>query len=102
MRFTAGLPIIGSCWPSIIRLTGTPRPSRHSEEWSRVVCLFELNIVYLRAIKAGVTDDDITQVEGISPSDVVAASSFDRVQENAAITISSKPLSADISLSNAT
>jgi multidrug efflux system membrane fusion protein len=43
----------------------------------------------------------MTQVEGINPGDVVATSSFDRLQESATVTISSEPLPADISLPNA-
>jgi multidrug efflux system membrane fusion protein len=46
----------------------------------------------LHNIKLGVTDNGLTQVEGINPGDVVANSSFDKLQDNSKVTItSSKP-----------
>ena len=47
--------------------------------------------------KLGVTDNGLTQVEGINPGDVVANSSFDKLQDNSKVTIassSSKPPTA--------
>ena len=42
------------------------------------------------------TDNGLTQVEGINPGDVVANSSFDKLQDNAKVTIAtdSKPPAA--------
>jgi membrane fusion protein, multidrug efflux system len=48
-----------------------------------------------------VTDGNITEVEGINPGDVLADSSFDKLQDNARVTISSKPVPASTSGSNA-
>jgi multidrug efflux system membrane fusion protein len=48
----------------------------------------------MRAIKPGVTDAGATQVEGINPGDVVASSGFDKLQDNAAVVVSSNPVSA--------
>ena len=39
--------------------------------------------------------DDVTQVEGINPGDVVANSSFDKLQDNATVVISNTPASAN-------
>jgi membrane fusion protein, multidrug efflux system len=51
------------------------------------------NVAHLRNIKAGVTDNGLTQVEGINPGETVADSSFDKLQNNAKVTVvSSKPL----------
>jgi multidrug efflux system membrane fusion protein len=43
-----------------------------------------------------VTDNGLTQVEGINPGDVVANSSFDKLQDNSKVTIAtdSKPPAA--------
>ncbi len=45
------------------------------------------NVVHLRNVKTGVTDGGFTQVDGINPGDVVANSSFDKLQDNAKITL---------------
>jgi multidrug efflux system membrane fusion protein len=59
------------------------------------VYLIQDNVAHLRNIKQGVTDNGLTQVEGINPGDVVANSSFDKLQDNAKITLASnKPPAA--------
>ena len=55
----------------------------------------------MRSVKPGVTDGGVTQVEGINPGDVVANSSFDKLQDNAAVVISNKPAPASTSGSSA-
>ena len=52
------------------------------------VYLIQNNSTHLRTIKPGVTDGGMTQVDGINPGDVVANSSFDKLQENTAVTVS--------------
>jgi multidrug efflux system membrane fusion protein len=42
----------------------------------------------MRAVKPGVTDGGMTEVEGINPGDVVANSSFDKLQNNTAVVVS--------------
>jgi multidrug efflux system membrane fusion protein len=51
------------------------------------VYVIENNVAHTRSVKTGVTDGGITQVEGINPGDVVANSSFDKLQDNVAVTI---------------
>jgi membrane fusion protein, multidrug efflux system len=58
------------------------------------VYVIQENVAHLRNIKPGVTDNGMTQVEGINPGDVVANSSFDKLQDNAKVTIASKPPAA--------
>ena len=41
------------------------------------------NFAHLRSVKPGVTDGGVTQIDGINPGDVVANSSFDKLQDNA-------------------
>jgi membrane fusion protein, multidrug efflux system len=54
------------------------------------VYVIQNNIAHLHTIKPGVTDGGLTQVDGINPGDVVANSSFDKLQENTAVVISNK------------
>jgi multidrug efflux system membrane fusion protein len=57
------------------------------------VYIIQDNIAHLRTINAGVTDAGVTQVTGIGPGDVVANSSFDKLQDNAKVAVSNKPAS---------
>jgi membrane fusion protein, multidrug efflux system len=43
---------------------------------------------HLQPITVGVTDGDITQVTGINPGDVLATSSFDKLQDGSQVTLS--------------
>jgi multidrug efflux system membrane fusion protein len=54
------------------------------------VYVIQNNIAHMRSIKPGVTDGGLTQVDGINPGDVVANSSFDKLQDNTAVVISNK------------
>jgi multidrug efflux system membrane fusion protein len=54
------------------------------------VYVIQNNIAHLRTIKPGVTEGGLTQADGINPGDVVANSSFDKLQENTAVVISNK------------
>jgi membrane fusion protein, multidrug efflux system len=53
------------------------------------VYLIQQNVAHLRNVKTGVTDNGTTQVDGINPGDVVANSSFDKLQDNSKVTVSS-------------
>ena len=61
------------------------------------VYVIQNNVAHTRSIKPGVTDGGVTQVEGINPGDVVANSSFDKVQDNTAVVVSNKPAPAGAS-----
>jgi len=50
------------------------------------VYVIQNNVAHIRSIKPGVTDGGVTQVEGINPEDIVATSSFDKLQDNVAVT----------------
>jgi membrane fusion protein, multidrug efflux system len=54
------------------------------------VYVIQNNVAHMRSIKPGVTDGGLTQVEGISPGDVVANSSFDKLQDNTAVAVPGK------------
>jgi len=65
------------------------------------VYVIQSNFAHMRSIKSGVTNGGVTQVDGLNPGDVVANSSFDKLQDNAAVVISNKPVSASTSGSKA-
>jgi len=56
------------------------------------VYLLQDNFAHMRSVTPGVTNGGVTQVEGVGPGDVVATSSFDKLQDKAAVVISSKPV----------
>ncbi len=49
------------------------------------------NTAHMRTIKTGVTDSGTAQVTGINPGDVLATSSFDKLQDNSKVVISKTP-----------
>lgn len=58
------------------------------------VYVLQNNVAHMRSVKTGVVDGDTTQVTGIEPGDVLANSSFDKLQDNSKVEISNKPLPA--------
>jgi len=58
------------------------------------VYIIQNNYAHLRTVKPGVTDTGLTQVDGINPGDVVANSSFDKLQDNVAVVVSNTPVQA--------
>jgi multidrug efflux system membrane fusion protein len=54
------------------------------------VYVIQNNTAHIRSIKTGVTNGGVTQVDGINPGDVVANSSFDKLQDNTAVVVSNK------------
>ena len=65
------------------------------------VYLVQSNFAHMVSVKPGITNGGVTQVEGINPGDVVANSSFDKLQDKIAVVISNKPVTASTSGSNA-
>ena len=55
------------------------------------VYVIQDNVAHMRVIQPGVTDAGTTEVTGIAPGDVLANSSFDKLQDNAKVVVSSKP-----------
>jgi membrane fusion protein, multidrug efflux system len=65
------------------------------------VYVIQNNIAHMHNIQAGVTDGNTTQVTGINPGDVLADSSFDRLQDKSKIVVSRTPIPANTSGSSA-
>jgi multidrug efflux system membrane fusion protein len=61
---------------------------------SAFVYVIQNNTAQIRTIKPGVSDSGMTAVEGINPGDVVADSSFDKLQNNSKIVVSKQPVPA--------
>jgi multidrug efflux system membrane fusion protein len=55
------------------------------------VYVLQDNTAHMRTIKPGVTDGGITQATGVAPGDVLANSSFDKLQDNSKVVISANP-----------
>jgi multidrug efflux system membrane fusion protein len=66
---------------------------QHNGQASYVYVL-QNNTAHMRSIKQGVTDGGTTEVEGINPGDVLANSSFDKLQDNSKIVLAEKPIVA--------
>ena len=65
------------------------------------VYVIQDNVAHLQNVKTGVTDNGLTQVEGINAGDVVANSSFDKLQDNAKVVVSKTPVPQSTQGSNA-
>jgi multidrug efflux system membrane fusion protein len=65
------------------------------------VYVLQDDVAHMRSITQGVTDGNTAAVTGINPGDVLANSSFDKLQDNAKVNISSKPIPASTSGSSA-
>jgi membrane fusion protein, multidrug efflux system len=59
------------------------------------------NAAHMKSIKPGVTDAGMTEVTGINPGDVLANSSFDKLQDNSKVVVSGKPAGATTTGSSA-
>jgi membrane fusion protein, multidrug efflux system len=65
------------------------------------VYVLQDNVAHMRSVKPGVTEGNTTELTGINPGDVVADSSFDKLQDNSKVVVSSKPIPANTSGSSA-
>lgn len=59
------------------------------------------NVAHLVDVKQGVTDNGITAVTGVNPGDVIADSSFQKLQDGSQVAISKTPIPASASGTNA-
>jgi multidrug efflux system membrane fusion protein len=65
------------------------------------VYVIQNNSAHMRSVKPGVTNTGMTQVDGINPGEVVANSSFDKLQDNVPIVVSGAPAPGTPSRSDA-
>jgi membrane fusion protein, multidrug efflux system len=57
------------------------------------VYVIQDDVAHMRGVKPGVANGGVTQVDGINPGDVVADSSFDKLQDNVKVVVSNTPVS---------
>jgi len=60
------------------------------------VYVIQDNTAHMRNVKPGVTEGMTTEVTGVNPGDVVADSSFDKLQDKAKIIVSKQPMPTSI------
>ena len=65
------------------------------------VYVIQNNTAHLQNIKPGTEDNGVTAVTGINPNDVLANSSFERLQDKAPVKVTNAPLPASSSETNA-
>jgi multidrug efflux system membrane fusion protein len=65
------------------------------------VYVIQNNSAHMRSVKPGVTNAGMTQVDGINSGDVVANSSFDKLQDNVPVVVSGTPAPNGLPRSNA-
>ena len=82
-------------------VTLAPSSTMQQNGQASFVYVIQNNVAHLRNIKVGVTDGGQTQVTGIGPGDVLANSSFEKLQDNSPVVISSTPVQSNPSGSNA-
>jgi multidrug efflux system membrane fusion protein len=66
------------------------------------VYVIQNNVAHMRSVKPGVTDGGITQVDGLNPGEVVANSSFDKLQDNSPVAVGGAPAPASTGGSKST
>jgi multidrug efflux system membrane fusion protein len=72
-------------------VTLVPSSTVQQNGQSSFVYVIQDNVTHMRSVKPGVTNGGMTQVEGVSPGDVLANSSFDKIQDNAKVVVSNNP-----------
>jgi membrane fusion protein, multidrug efflux system len=79
---------------TIHRATLIPASAIQHNGQTAFVYVLQDNTAHMRTVKTGVTDGGLTLVTGINPGDVLANSSFDKLQDNAKVVISGQPAPA--------
>ena len=76
-------------------VTLVPASAVQQNGQSAFVYVIQDNVVHAHPVKAGVTDSGLTQVDSINPGDVVANSSFDKLQDNAKVQVQAPAAAPD-------
>ena len=72
-------------------VTAVPNSAIQQNGDQSYVYVINNNIASQRNVKVGITDSGMTQVEGINPGDVVANSSFEKLQNNSKVIVTKTP-----------
>jgi membrane fusion protein, multidrug efflux system len=76
---------------TLLGVTLIPASAIQQNGQASFVYVIQNDVAHMRSIKPGVTDAGVTQVDGINPGDVVANSSFDKLQDNAKVAVNGAP-----------
>ena len=69
-------------------VTLVPTSAIQQNAQASFVYVIQNNVAHRRSVKRGVTEGNVAQVEGVNPGEIVATSSFDKLQDNAPVAIS--------------
>jgi multidrug efflux system membrane fusion protein len=72
-------------------VTLVPASTVQQNGQSSFVYVIQNNVAHVRAVKPGVTDNGMTQVDSVKPGEVLADSSFDKLQDNAKVIAAGQP-----------
>jgi multidrug efflux system membrane fusion protein len=72
-------------------VTLVPGSSIQQNGAASFVYVIQNDVAHMRTVKPGISDKGMTQVDGISPGDVIANSSFDRLHDDAPVAVSTAP-----------
>jgi multidrug efflux system membrane fusion protein len=72
-------------------VTLIPAPAVQQNGTNSFVYVIANAVAQLHAVKTGVSDGGVTQVDGINPGDVVATSGFDKLQDKSRVVVASSP-----------
>ena len=75
-------------------VTLVPASTVQQNGQSSFVYVIQNDVAHLRAVKPGVTDGGMTQVDSVKSGEIVADSSFDKLQDNAKVAVSGTPTTA--------
>jgi multidrug efflux system membrane fusion protein len=81
-------------------VTLVPASTVQQNGQSSYVYVIQNGVAHVRNVKPGVTDAGMTQLDSVKPGEVIADSSFDKLQDNARVTVVSKPTPAAPPVSN--
>jgi multidrug efflux system membrane fusion protein len=76
-------------------VTEIPASAIQQNGQASFVYVIQNNVAHMTSIKPGVTEGGFTQVDGINPGDVLANSSFDKLQDKIAVVIATAPAAGD-------
>jgi multidrug efflux system membrane fusion protein len=85
---------------TLVGATLIPTAAVQQNGTASYVYVLKNNAAHLVPITVGVTDGQTAQIQGVNPGDVLATSSFDKLQDGTPITISNRPIPASTSGSN--
>ena len=75
-------------------VTLVPSSTVQQNGQSSFVYVIQDNVAHIKTVRPGISDAGNTAVEGINPGDVLADSSFDKLQDNAHVTVANTPAPA--------